>query len=225
MLNHFLAIVIATVVTLTGFAGNAQENPGDRNDDRAVAQQSFANIVALGPGVHRIKTNRNGQVQSCIVVGQSRVSTVLGTAKGLQTARIRARLGVAAEFVKWLRQDVCVRDTIEDETVLHLEGRQDGDKVSRNESGKAVEKNTVHFTAVSQGLVRGLQVLHVDVNGKDGVYTLVMGWSADGAAAARQAAQDEALTPVRRSSTRQTNTAGSIRSRQATSEEAGKFLD
>ena len=127
--------------------------------------------------------------------------------------------------MKWLRQDVDFRETIDDETILSLEGSAKDSEKTLRESGKGIEKNTAHFTAASRGLVRGLQVLHIGVNGEDGVYTLVMGWSADGAAAARQAAKDGALPRVRKWLSKGKRAAIVVRSRRATSDDAGKFLD
>jgi len=222
----FVLFSIVAIVVLSGSACAADRpQPHAAEAGTTAVKESFENIVALGPGVHHIKTDRGGRVRSCIVVGQARISTVLGTAKGLQMARTRARLAVAGEFVKWLRQEVDVQETIDDEAILSLEGSRKDSNETLQESGKAVEKNTVRFTAVSRGLIRGLQVLHVNVNGKDGVYTLVMGWSVDGAAAARRAAKDEGLPPIRKRSRKRNDSGRAIRSRWATSNDARKFLD
>ena len=133
-------------------------------------------LADLGPGVHEIKTDKKGRITSCIVIGQARVSTVLGKAKGTPVARDKARLDCSVQFVKWLGEKVAVYESSEDETILFLEGNKENDAAARKESGKAVEKSTKKMESVSNGLVRGLQVLHVEVSDKDRTYTLVMGW-------------------------------------------------
>lgn len=216
-------LVVALI--LVGSASKAQEAP---TDQAPTVEESFANIVALGPGVHRIKTDPDGRVQSCIVVAQSPVSTVLGPARGLQIARSRAELAAAAEFVKWLKRSTEVRETSETETVVVLEGTDKGGQASRHETGKRLEKDTAQYTVAARGLVRGLQVLHVDIDAEEGTYTLVMGWSADGAAAARQAENGESamtMAPPPRTSAAPTTGERAIRSRRATAADARRFLD
>jgi hypothetical protein len=147
--------------------------------------KALSDIAQLGPGVHAIKKDAKGRITSCIVVGQSRISTVLGKAKGLQTARERARLDASAQFTRWLRELVLVFSKSDDETILFLEGSEDNDKDALTESGKAVEKTSQKMVSIALGLVRGLQLLHVEVSDKDKTYTIVMGWDAKTAAATR----------------------------------------
>lgn len=228
MFKFTVPVLVVAIVLVVGSVKGDERDSGKKPVDKPSVQESFSKIVTLGPGVHHIKADQDGHVRSCIVVGQSRISTVLGKAKGLHTARSRANLAAASEFVKWLKQDVEVRETTEDETILSLEGNRKEDKKTREESGKAVEKNTSQFTAISRGLVRGLQVLHVDVDGEEGVYTVVLGWSADGAAMARQAERDEDVPSVRSQARKPYDIdeqAEEIRSRKATSQDAGKFLE
>jgi hypothetical protein len=52
------------------------------------------------------------------------------------------------------------------------------------ESGKVVEKTTTRYESIAEGLVSGLQLLHVEVSGDDKTYTLVLGWDAATARAA-----------------------------------------
>src|SRR5262249_61095182 len=82
--------------------------PFVRADDKAddEVSKAFSKIAALGPGVHAIKRDAKGRITSCVVVGQSRISTVLGKAKGLEVARTRARVDASAQFSRGLKGKV-----------------------------------------------------------------------------------------------------------------------
>jgi hypothetical protein len=149
----------------------------DDNKDDEVAK-AMSKIAKLGPGVHAVRKDDRGRIKTCVLVGQARISTALGKAKGLETARTRARLAAAAEFRKWLKEKVTVYEKSESETITLIEGAEGGDKEVLKESGKAVEKTTTRYETVAAGLVKGLQVLHVEVSGDDKLYTVVLGWDA-----------------------------------------------
>ena len=154
--------------------GQAADKP--KGDDEVA--DAFAKIAALGRGVHAIKKDSKGRITSFVVVGQARVSTALGKAKGLEVARDKAKLDASGELVKWLSEKVSVRQTSDEETILFTEGAEGGGANDVRESGKAVEKTTKKIESVAQGLVRGLQVLHTEVNAEDKTYTTVLGWDA-----------------------------------------------
>lgn len=143
-------------------------------DDSA---KNLKNIVALGPGVHEIQKDKQGRIISCIIVGQARISEVLGASKGLQTARQKADLVASGEFVKWLNEEVKVIQSSEDETIILLEGNGNGEDNSVTESGKAVEKNSVKMQSISQGFVKGLQLIYTDVDSDNKTFTVAKGWS------------------------------------------------
>jgi hypothetical protein len=153
----------------------------DKPDDEV--GKAMSKFVQLGPGLYAIKKDDKGRITSCIIVGQSRISTVLGAAKGLETARERARLAASGEFVKWLKEKVSIHVKTDDQTTLFLEGAEGNDKDALKESGKAVESTIKTMDSVAEGLVRGLQVLHVEVSDKDKTYSIVLGWDAKTAAA------------------------------------------
>ena len=167
-----------------------------RADDKVAAKdddaqaKAMSQIAQLGQGVHKVKTDDKGRIKSCVVVGQSRISTVLGKAKGLETARQRAALAARAEFVKWLKEKVSVHETTDDETILFLEGAEENDKDARKESSKAVEKTSKKMKSVAEGLVRGMQLLHMETSSKDKTYTLVYGWDRKTAEATKQVRED-----------------------------------
>src|SRR4051794_17830845 len=87
--------------------GTAPARGSDDKKDDPVAR-ALGKIAELGPGVHAIKKDDRGRIKTCVVVGQARISTALGKAKGLETARTRARLAAAAEYRKWLSEKVTV---------------------------------------------------------------------------------------------------------------------
>ena len=129
-------VIIAGIITsisliVTGI--NAQEGGGQPNGTPEEAQ--IKKLADLGPGVHKIEKDASNKLQKCVIVGQSRMSTVLGTAKGLETARKRATLNARAEFVRWMKTSVKAVESREDEAVVYLQG----DDAGLKESGKATE--------------------------------------------------------------------------------------
>lgn len=155
---------------------------GDKKDDAEV-ETALSKIAEAGPGVYAIQKDAQGRITSCIVVGQSRISTVLGAAKGKEIARERARLDASGQFVTWLKEKVSVHVKSDDQTTLFLEGAEGNDKDALKESGKAVESTSKTMDSVANGLIRGLQVLQVAVSAKDRTCTVLMGWDAKNAAA------------------------------------------
>jgi hypothetical protein len=164
-------------------AGRAGEDTGDS------AALALGKIARLGPGVHAVRKDKKRRVTSCVIVGQARVSTALGRAKGLELARARARLAALAEFRRWLREEVRVYETVEDESVTLVEAERAGED-GPTEAGKAVEKASRRFESIAGGLVRGARVLHAEVDGPGSTYTLVLGWDAATSRAAQKAEGD-----------------------------------
>ncbi len=87
----YAAVLAIVVCSVTGWTDGATK------DKDAKVKKALSKIAQLGPGVHAIKKDGKGRITSCIVVGQSRISTVLGKAKGLQNARMKARLDASAQ--------------------------------------------------------------------------------------------------------------------------------
>ena len=158
------------------------------------SEKFLANIAKLGPGVHAVKTDNKGRISSCVVVGQSRISTVLGKSKGLEVARQKARQDASAQFAKWLGEKTSIHEKDSGETVLFLEGSEGNDKDAVTESGKSVEKTSKNIESVAQAQIRGMQVLHSDQNGEDKTLTLILGWDSKTAKAIRgvKAANEDA---------------------------------
>jgi hypothetical protein len=138
----------------------------------------------------------NGRLKSLKVVGQDRISTVLGAAKGLQTAQKRASLKANAAFVEWMKNNVASVSGTGDETIITLQG--DGANVS--EQGKNTETTREAVTQAAAGLVRGLTLVAKDQTAD--TLTLVYSWSpekanlAKGAQKENQSDQPSATTPA-----------------------------
>jgi hypothetical protein len=127
-------------------------------------------------GVVDVKTDKNGVIDQVVIVGAAPISTVLGAADGLLTARREARLRAAGKFRQFLKEKVSIEEKSETERVVKLESKQGSDLT---ESGQKVSKNTEKYSTISEGMVRGLQVLGfktVSLNPKEKVYVMVCGW-------------------------------------------------
>jgi len=176
-----LLLVTAACIPVYGFAA---EDIGKSVED------TMHKAVVLGPGVQRIEKDKKGRIVSCLVVGQAIIRTSLGKATGIETARDKANLAASVEFVKWLKEDVTVLQSSDGESVTLLEGTEGTDDESAKESGKRVEKDTKKMETTAKALVRGLQLLHKEVDAKGKTYTVVKGWKADTSAATKKIAAD-----------------------------------
>jgi len=229
--------VPATVVALL-FAFNAAIALADEKKEGAEptagsVKEQMDNLVKQGPGVYNIKKDNKGRVQSLVIVAQSRISTVLGAAKGKEMARKKASQSAEAEFVKWLGDKVEVHESQNNDATLFIQGDEGNDKNALSEAGKAVEKSSDSYKSAADGLVRGLQLLHSDINAEDKEFTLVCGWSLANAKAAKNAAthdpgiKDKRAPAVEPAESKPASTEASgksIRSQKATSKEAEDFL-
>ncbi len=154
-------------------------------DPKAYTPDPTEKLVALGPGVHKVKKNDNDAVTSLVTIGQARISTVLGKAKGLERARRTAALNADTEFSKWLKSKVSVAESEDSEDIILIEN--DGGKVPK-ETGKAVERTSRKMELFSEGLLRGLQVIHVDQDPESEMLTVIKGWKADTAEGTKKVA-------------------------------------
>ena len=174
--------LLLSACLLFGAAASARgEETKTKAAQEPTVEEMMAKFVKLGPGVYAVEKDKKGRILSCIVVGQSRISTVLGKGKGLEVARQKADLDSSAQFVKWLKEEVTVKLSSDEETVVLMEGTEGDAKDSTTESGKSVDRNSKKMESVSKGLVRGLQIIYKDVNRDGKNYTLVKGWKADNA--------------------------------------------
>jgi len=140
-------------------------------------------------GVVDLVKNPQGEITKIVVVGAAKITTVLGAADGLQTARNEARLRAVGKFRQFLEEKVSVTETTETERTIKLQG----DGADLAESGKKISKNTEKYKTFSEGMVRGMQLLGyktVKLNEKERMYVVVLGWSKDLAAKTRSLADD-----------------------------------
>jgi hypothetical protein len=143
----------------------------------------YSKVAAGGPGVSSVVRDDKGRIHSVLVVGRSRISTVLGAGKGKEVTLQRASLQADSEFVKWLGSKVEVHENAQTETTLFLEGSEENDREALRESGKAVEKITEQYTRTAQRLVRGMQLVHRELNADKKELTIVKKWHARNAQA------------------------------------------
>ena len=135
-------------------------------------------------GVVDIRTDKNGAINRVVVVSAVPLSTVLGAADGLLTARREARLRAAGKFRQFLKEKVSIEEKSETERIVKLESEKSSDLT---ESGKKISKFSDKYQTVSEGMVNGLQTLGfktVSLNPKEKVYVLVCGWDAETSKAA-----------------------------------------
>jgi len=182
---YFSGVILAALIVV----GQARSDDEKEPVEKKVAID-YSKIAEAGPGVYKIVFDAKGRIETCLVVGTSRISTVLGLAKGKEVARQRAVLAADAEFVKWLKAKVSVHQKTEDETILFLEGREENDKDALTESGKATEKTVAKFDLTAKGLVRGLQIVHYEISSKEKTYTIVKKWKAKTAKAVKEVEAD-----------------------------------
>lgn len=155
----------------------------------------YAKLAEAGNGVYKVDTDKDGRITSCIVVGQSRISTTLGVAKGKEVARTRAELEAKGAFAKWLNEKVDVHQKSESETILFVEGAEGNNLEALKESGKSVEKTATKIESVASGLVRGFKLVHVEVKGDDKTYSIVYRWDAKVADAVKDLTTPPAKDP------------------------------
>ena len=230
--NLFVPVtVVALLLAFNTAPASAQEKKEAAEPKAASAEEQMDNFVKQGPGIHNIKKDKKGRVRSLILVGQSRISTVLGAAKGKEVARQRAEQSAKATFVKWLGEAVVVCESAENETTLFLQGEESTDKNALSEAGKAVEKNSDTYKSVAAGLIRGLTLLHSNLNAEDKEYSVVYGWSLANAKSAKHTATHDPGINEKPSvpqppapSGKDTSDNKKLRSQKSTSPEAEEFL-
>ena len=195
--------------------------------DTPTMQNLIKELAELGPGVHKVKKTENNVFKSCVVVGQARISTVLGISKGLETARRNAKLKAEAEFVSWLKTHTASVRSLGDETEFTLKG--DGDKES--ETGTSSETSTETITSSAQGAVRGLTLIGSSQDSETKMLTQVYAWKPDYARIVDQvesAMKPEvkvSTTPAAKKESEKSKTQNKgIKSKTVVSPEAKEFL-
>ena len=94
--------VVALLFAFNAAIASADEKKEGAEPKAASVEEKMDNLVKQGPGIHNIKKDDKGRVQSLIVVGQSRISTVLGATKGKEVARKRAeQITGGGDLILW----------------------------------------------------------------------------------------------------------------------------
>lgn len=193
-------ILKRTITVALLFAGHIAmaENPAGATaqENAANTQDSIQELAELGPGVHRVKKTANNVFKSCVVVGQARISTVLGKSKGLATARRNAKLKAESEFVSWLKTNTASVRSSGDETEFTLKG----EGTSTAESGKSTETSVETITSCAQGAIRGLSLIGSHCDTETSTLTLVYAWKPDFAKLADQV--ESAMEPNQKKQSR-----------------------
>jgi hypothetical protein len=161
-------------------AGCAKENNG--GDDRAKAVDPVlkpsSGQAPAGGAATRTAAYSGAKVSKVVIVSAVPITTVLGAADGLMTARREARLRAAGKFRQFLKEKVNIEEKSESERIVKLESEKGSDLT---ESGKKISKFSDKYQTVSEGMVKGLQTLGyktVSLNPKEKVYVMVCGWDA-----------------------------------------------
>ena len=176
-MKKIMTLAACTLVASATFAEEnvaAPENQAAQNaaQEQSAAQDSIKELAELGPGVHKVKTADGNVFKSCVVVGQARISTVLGASKGLATARRNAKLSAEAAFVDWLKTKTSSVRSRGDETEFKLKG--DGE--TQTEAGASTETSTETITSCAQGAVRGLTLIGSRRDPETKMLTQVYAW-------------------------------------------------
>jgi hypothetical protein len=177
-------------------------------------------------GVVDVRTGKDGRITKVVIVGAARISTILGAADGLQTARSEARLRAAGKFRQFLKEKASIVETVKSERIVTLEGKED----SLTESGKKISKNTEEYKTSSEGIVRGLQILGyrtVSLNKKEKMYVMVTGWDHKTSEAAKKLAGelDEGDAAEEGNSKEATAEKRKLKDQSGTTRAAKRFLE
>lgn len=220
IINVLMAVCLAILVfNGVSYAQSSAVTPSPEDKVLTMAE--------LGPGVHKIKSDDYGRLESCIVVGQARISTVLGVSKGLLVARRNAKLSAEKEYVKWMKTHVKAVEKSGDETLFILENAGEG----LLETGKSIETNEETIEVEAQGAVRGLQVLGVHQDGETKLLSVVLGWSRAHAVMAGEASlvNESGYSPDEEAAMPETEEAGAssddgVATKTTTSEDLDKYF-
>ena len=240
-MNSHIAFAFASVALITG-PGFAQEAapaaipapspaPAEASAGASATAQpkdSVQNLASLGKGVHKVKKTEDGHFRSCVVVGQARISTTLGAAKGMMTAQRNAKLDAESAFVTWLKANTKSVEQSGDKTEFVLKG----DETGRSETGSSTETSSSLVQTSAEGAIRGLSLIGKDVSGE--ILTLVYGWKPDYAEITREVETEMNKDPESAAKSTQTAPASVapavqiqntvIQNTVIVSEEAGDFL-
>lgn len=150
--------------------------------------QKLERAKGQGTGVLDVRDEK-GIIKYVSVVGQNRISTVLGASKGIIIAKKRASTFADAAFVEWMRSNVKTVTKVGDDTVMMLQGAEGPEVDQVLEEGKSEEITKQNVKRIAQGVIRGMVTAAYDQDGETKIYTLVKVWNPKLALAAGKAEQ------------------------------------
>jgi hypothetical protein len=176
-------VLVAVLVSGQVYAGEPESASADQSSE----QNAIKRYVSLGPGVYQLQyatlehgdyqlQTENRALQSCIVVGQSRIRTLLGVRRGLIGARRNALFRAEKEFIEWVKANVKAVEYSGQEAILYLDEVEAAGNPFKK-SGKSIQTSGAAIASASQKAIHGLQVLGFDQDEKTGIFTTVLGWS------------------------------------------------
>lgn len=190
---RLVAMLLCGAFFLPMFAVAADDDADDKAPKKPSAKERFAEIAKLGKVPHAgIRKDKKGRILSVLVVGKGRISTVLGAAKGEEDARERADLDASTNFVTWLRDEVSVIQSSDEETITLMEGTEENGEATNKESAKNVLTDKKKKERIAKGLVRGLDTVYFDINEDKKTFTVVKAWLSDTSEATKKIIADSA---------------------------------
>jgi hypothetical protein len=163
----FVKVVLVSAIMACGLIGTSQDQ-----DKTSTRDQELKKIKELGIGIHKIKYDAKGAIESFLVVGQAEVSTVLGPVKAQLMARKAAEQSAKASLVQFMKETVTVVETSDNQTVLTTEGNGS----SLLQKGKSIDKQSSKFKSVSSEVLSGLTLIHYDLDADKKSMTAIYGW-------------------------------------------------
>jgi hypothetical protein len=149
-------------------------------------EEALQKIIKGPAGVFDPEYDEDGILLRLKIKGEAAVTRALSAARAERAARDQAQRDAKAAFVKFLKEEVSVRENEQEELIIV---EKDGEEQAgyKNVSTRIIETK-------ASGLLRGLIVLDERYKGEGGARTatVVFGWSKKLADAARTAQRDMA---------------------------------
>jgi hypothetical protein len=175
-------IVTAIAIGITGtFPALAQESPEDQHtqeESQGNPQTALRNLALMGSGAVEKKVE-NGRLKSLRIVGFCEIPNSMSIGRGRKFAQGKAFMDAQNQFIKWMENNVSSITQSGDEDIVMIDNGEDSSK------GSSTFKEEIRSEA--QGLIRGLNIIHVEVDSEDRILYVVAGWSSQNADFARQA--------------------------------------
>ena len=189
--NTLMAILVLSMVATQGYT---QDQTAKEAEDEKKREQ-IIQALEFGTGVFMVEKNEAGEITSAAFVGANQIHTVLGASKGKQIARSRAVLKAKAAFVQWLKEDVTVVESAEDETIIVLEGAEAlGADDTESVVGKSIEPTTAKFATFANGTVRGLKMIGFEIISDEDTgekeYRVMLHWAKEDSDAVKKLKKD-----------------------------------